>query len=304
MLLENNPGGAVSRKIETFPKFPPLYEKLNDFLFKWIETVRITPVSAVQWQCGPEWIIQERTVRDIMCTYVLKGNGAGYIGDEKNSFTMKKGDLVIFPKGVKQSTWTAGGKVFEIINIHFFANICGSIDLVNLMNISGVYSSGTDILFQNCSSALAREYALKVSGSKEIMRSYIFQMIMHIIRFSAGKNSEKPCDMDKLLKLIPAFMLMEKQLNNPSLTVKEIAGEVSISEVYLRRLFQETVSMAPVEFIQQRRIDKACGLLSETGMSIQAISDVCGFSDKYFFHRVFKKLVTMTPSEYREQTRF
>lgn len=302
--LKNNPGDALSRKTETFPGFPPLNEKLNDFLFKWIETIKITPVSAVQWQCGPEWIIRERTVRDTMWTYVLNGSGDAYIGNRKKPFAMKKGDLLMFPKGVKHSVWTSGGKAIEIINVHFFANVCGSIDLINLMNISGVYSLKGDSLFSDCSSALAKEYALKVPGWREIMRSYIFQVIMHIMRFSENRNGKKPYDADKLLKLIPAFILMEKQLNNPSLTVKEIADEVSVSEVYLRKLFQETVSMAPVEFLQQRRIDKACSLLAETEMSIQAISDVCGFSDKYFFHRVFRKISSVTPLEYREQTRF
>lgn len=298
--LKNNPDGAVSRKAESFPGFPAMQEKLNDFLFRWIETVRITPVSAVQWQCGPEWIIRERTVRDIMWTYVADGQGAGWIGSADKTFSMKKGDLLIFPRGLRHSVRSTGEKVLEIVNVHFFANVCGSIDLINLMSISGVYSSERDDFFADCSGMLAREYALKVPGWREIMRSYIFQIIMRIVRFSGSSR----CNISRLIRLIPAFILIEKQLDNPCLTVRELADEVSMSEVYLRRLFQETVCMAPVEFLQQRRIDKACMLLTETGMSIQSISDVCGFSDKYFFHRVFRKLSGMTPQEYRGQAHF
>ena len=47
------------------------------------------------------------------------------------------------------------------------------------------------------------------------------------------------------------------------------------------------------------RLGKACLLLSTTDLSVQAISDACGFHSDVYFYQVFRKEMGMTPRQYR-----
>lgn len=58
--------------------------------------------------------------------------------------------------------------------------------------------------------------------------------------------------------------------------------------------------MPVTEYINRKRIEAACRLLSETQLSVQEISEKVGFSDKSHFYRMFSKFMGGTPAEYRE----
>lgn len=58
--------------------------------------------------------------------------------------------------------------------------------------------------------------------------------------------------------------------------------------------------MTPVEYIQQKRIDKAKELLAHSGKPIAAISAEVGVPNTPYFITLFKKTTGQTPSEYRQ----
>ena len=53
------------------------------------------------------------------------------------------------------------------------------------------------------------------------------------------------------------------------------------------------------EYLQKIRIEKCCELLAGSEMSIQEIAHSVGYEDAKFFQQVFKRMVKMSPREYR-----
>lgn len=83
------------------------------------------------------------------------------------------------------------------------------------------------------------------------------------------------------------------------LTLQILAELFHVNKYYLSHVFREHMNVTVTEFILHRRIGEAQSELLETDYPIAQISDRVGFSSVGYFNRQFKKLVHMTPMEYR-----
>lgn len=99
-----------------------------------------------------------------------------------------------------------------------------------------------------------------------------------------------------LLRMVLQYI--QNHLDMPELSNVELAKQVSISEVYLRKLFSTHLNMTPKQYILDLRIQKAQQLLTDTEYSVTTISELCGFSSLYHFSRAFHTKTGMTPTEY------
>ena len=79
-----------------------------------------------------------------------------------------------------------------------------------------------------------------------------------------------------------------------------ICRKFGLSEKSLYRLLKETVGMTLKEMTDAARIEKACRLLGNPGISLQAVSDYCGYSGEATFYRRFRSAMGVTPGEYRK----
>jgi two-component system, response regulator YesN len=69
----------------------------------------------------------------------------------------------------------------------------------------------------------------------------------------------------------------------------------------LASLFKSETGKSLTEFVREARIDHACFLLQHTRISIQEISDMCGFSDYFYFAKQFRRVKGITATEYRKK---
>lgn len=69
---------------------------------------------------------------------------------------------------------------------------------------------------------------------------------------------------------------------------------------YLCQVFKKYAGITIVTYIHQLRIQRAKFLLLGSNRSIQAIAEEVGFSDPYYFSKLFKRLEGQSPSQYRE----
>ena len=79
-------------------------------------------------------------------------------------------------------------------------------------------------------------------------------------------------------------------------TVEEVCG---LSYKYAGTLFKETVGQTIREYQRTLRIRKAKQLLQETDKPVTEIAQLAGFSDVFYFSKVFHAQQGCSPSEYR-----
>jgi AraC-like DNA-binding protein len=81
--------------------------------------------------------------------------------------------------------------------------------------------------------------------------------------------------------------------------VEFLASMAGLSASYFSRAFKQTVGMPPHAYIIHRRLQKAGGLLTDTGLSLAEIALACGFADQSHFTRVFSRKFRTSPGAWR-----
>lgn len=84
------------------------------------------------------------------------------------------------------------------------------------------------------------------------------------------------------------------------ISLDEVSRIVDISPYYFSKLFKEKTGQNFIEYLTNIRIEKAKKLLLQSDMNIKNICVDIGYSDPNYFSRIFKKMVGVTPTEYRE----
>ena len=84
-------------------------------------------------------------------------------------------------------------------------------------------------------------------------------------------------------------------------TVELIAREIQLNPVYCGALFSKETGQTILQYTNQLRITKAKELLHFTNDPVSEIAAEVGIEDLYYFSRLFKKLVGISPSEYRKR---
>jgi len=85
------------------------------------------------------------------------------------------------------------------------------------------------------------------------------------------------------------------------ITLKSVADSLFISESYLSRLFKANAGQTFVDYLTYYRIKMACRLLKDPDVKIQEIANIIGYKDQRYFSVIFKKLVGLTPKEFRDK---
>jgi len=88
---------------------------------------------------------------------------------------------------------------------------------------------------------------------------------------------------------------------NDSLSVKTISEHVYLSSSYVCTIFKTETGQTLNQYITEYRITKAKQLLEDPRHKIADISHRVGYTDGNYFGKSFKKLVGLSPSEYREK---
>ncbi|MFQ3620969.1 MAG: AraC family transcriptional regulator [Spirochaetales bacterium] len=105
----------------------------------------------------------------------------------------------------------------------------------------------------------------------------------------------------ELLKKVKA--IVETRLRDKTLSTAIIASEVGLSVGYLRDLFKSVEGISLLEYLGNKRLERAKQLLKETDMPIREVCNSAGFLNYSYFITYFKKYTGITPKEYRDKFR-
>ena len=103
----------------------------------------------------------------------------------------------------------------------------------------------------------------------------------------------------KELHVERAKQLIESEFNNPDFTISYLSSRLGIDRAYLRSIFCQSCGVSPKEYLTQIRMAHAREFLVSTAMPINIVAQSVGYKDALWFSKMFKKLYTGTPTEYR-----
>ncbi|WP_413711735.1 GlxA family transcriptional regulator [Rhizobium sp. Rhizsp82] len=84
-----------------------------------------------------------------------------------------------------------------------------------------------------------------------------------------------------------------------SVTLDQMAARARTSKRTFLRRFQKATGMNPTDYCQRLKVNRSRGLLERSDIPIDAIAVQCGYEDQNSYRKIFKRVVGITPGEYR-----
>ena len=84
-------------------------------------------------------------------------------------------------------------------------------------------------------------------------------------------------------------------------SIEDIARHFYISKFHLCRTFKQSMQITVVDYMNKVRIKNACDFLEATNETVSKISALCGFNSPAYFSTVFRKMIGISPAEYRKR---
>ena len=129
--------------------------------------------------------------------------------------------------------------------------------------------------------------------SKEVA-SYFQGLLSMAMEFKKRKNEDQG---KSVLSKVVEYI--DQHYEQESLSLNEVAEYAEVSASYLSATFSQGMQVTFVEYVTQKRMEKAKKLLRTSTLSTGEVSAQVGFKDPHYFSFVFKKTQGMSPREYR-----
>lgn len=123
--------------------------------------------------------------------------------------------------------------------------------------------------------------------------AYAYQFMMHLHDTLYRANDQMENDI-----IQTCLNLIQNRYKEP-LTLQNMAELCNVSPSYLTKNFQEYLKTSPVQYLISHRIEVACSLLLRTRLHIDKIAEQVGFQSANYFARAFRKVMGMSPREFR-----
>lgn len=229
--------------------------------------------------------------------YVLKGTGVYLIGTRR--YIVGEGDIIILNSNVIHEEYL-GEKSLHVISLGI-----SNLRLKNLPSNTLLRNDQLPILRKSetslyCGKLIEMIYwsnAEKIEGRDESCHYLLRALITTLSNNALKKNSE--AIQGQSHALTDSICLYINNNFDKELSLNTLAKLFHVNKYHLSHIFKDNMQISITDYILHRRIGEAQSKLLETDYSISQISDYVGFSNIGYFDRQFKKIVGMTPNEYR-----
>ena len=199
------------------------------------------------------------------------------------SFSVKQGDIIIMPPGTSH----AGNGDGELFNdMYIQCTGCEFTDVHVVHDTDGAILSLMEMIYRVTTERGDRYH--------EIADSLLEAICAYLTKYVNKKTKYGFVDSFK--------NLMYENLSNSDFDISDVIKKSGYSADHFRRCFKEETGTTPLGYLTDLRINRAKKLLRATPyQSIGSIAAGCGFSDEFYFSRVFRKETGISPREYRKK---
>ncbi|GAC1558154.1 MAG: AraC family transcriptional regulator [Beijerinckiaceae bacterium] len=159
-----------------------------------------------------------------------------------------------------------------------------------------------DAVLANLSAMLIHEANERGLGGRLYVEALTNQACIHILRKYANVTFRKPIALGGFspaqARLVKSYI--EENLER-SISLAELAGAVGLSVFHFTRKFRAEFGCPPHSYLIQRRLEHAKRQLCRKDMPLKLVAASSGFSDQSHMTRLFRRLLNLTPTEYRRE---
>jgi AraC-like DNA-binding protein len=234
---------------------------------------------------------------ELILIYCIEGKGEILLKD--STYLVSADHFFIIPSGMPHSYRSDLLQPWSIYWIHFSGLNSGIFGKFACQSISIERGKSSRIsdrleLFSEIFRNLERGFSLETLEYVNLCLPHLLASFTHLSQFRLIKESGERDPVSQSIN----FML--EHLTR-KLKLEEIAIQTGLSASHYSRLFLTRTGHSPIDYFIQLKIQRACRLLDNSGWMIADVSREMGFEDQFYFSRVFRKVMGMSPGEYRKR---
>ncbi|MBC8032846.1 MAG: AraC family transcriptional regulator [Chitinophagaceae bacterium] len=230
----------------------------------------------------------------IYCT-----DGQGWIQLPGRRIIVQAGSVFVISPGTSHSYSADPDNPWTIYWFHFTGKHCADAVKVVMGTSNPVqalvvpYSSERIALFERIYNTFLKGYSISNLLFANLTVSYFLASFALPESF---QQKEERAD----TPTTRAIQFMQDHLNE-TVTLDIIAKAAQLSTSFFSRRFKLDTGYAPIEYYNHLRIQKACQLLHSGELRINEIALHLGIDDPFYFSRLFKKQLGVSPAQYRQK---
>lgn len=173
------------------------------------------------------------------------------------------------------------------LDLALFKRLCEINPHMTLQKSDPTTYDNNPTLMQNLIKNRQRAFCDKVES-----KGIVFQLLS---RFFKQGQSKIEMEDNRIAKTV---LYIRKHLNE-AIELEKLAEISCLSKDHFIRLFKKELGTTPLQYINQKKIEKAQLLLITEELAVKEIAFQLAFDDYSYFNRLFKKTTGVTPQEYR-----
>ncbi|WP_170077681.1 AraC family transcriptional regulator [Selenomonas bovis] len=257
-------------------------------------SVELMPTSIGHEDCEPRHAFGPGERNTYLIHYVLRGCGVFSVGGKTyhvgtgEAFLICPRELVYYEADDKTPwsyTWIgfSGFKAEECIR-------------QTILPERRVFRYSNEELY-HCQQRLVE--ALQVGAGRELMLASVLYEYLYLLLRHYGRSTRRETVIrygNQYVKQIKEYIASSYA---EGVQVSDVAEYLQVDRSYLFRLFKEETGKSLQEYLIEFRLRKACELLRMTDYPIGTVACSVGYTDPFYFARLFHKRVGVSPTVYR-----
>ena len=246
----------------------------------------------IERKSTPVWRINSNTSRGCYILAYAQSGGA-YYTIEGEDFHVKKGNVLLVKDGQVYKANADAENPWTFFGIGFVVEAGDAESKKLIRELPNVFRSSDSSQMAANFAELYRIWSTKGAGYLIKCRSLILDII-YILLSDEFRRSKASVHYGKIESIVD----MMRENCDKSYTLDELCKISGLSSSHFRMLFKEMTGLSVVQFQNRLRMDRAKDLILSGNCNVTEAASAVGFSNVYYFSRLFRKLTGKNPSEY------
>lgn len=208
-------------------------------------------------------------------------------------YPVSAGDIMLLKAGQPHHYWSDQARPWTVYWVHFEGRMAAAMSdwilrhggCVQRLGINARLLALFDAQFSLREQGSSPDAAIHACHQLQFLLSHIAQML--------GRSAETArLDVDAIKGRMIEHV--HGQLN-----LDQLAREQAMSKFHFAKLFKAQTGQSPIHYFIELKMQQACYALDTRTQSIKQIALDLGYEDAYYFSRIFKKVMGLSPSQYR-----
>ncbi len=233
--------------------------------------------------------------------FIFVVNGSGRFETQDNQYPIKTNDVIICSKDVLHSEYLFDSPDCEMYHLGFDNVLLSNMEENDIIQepFCIIHSGEKAQIISSYFKAIIEERQNMQLCSKTIIDDVLRVLLLTLLRFAVY-------DMGALFSQNKAFFEAKEYFdkNYSSICcIQDVCNLLNVNKYYITHVFKEQLGMPPIKYLMNKRLEKAKNLLGTTKLPISEIATKCGYTDAAYFCRIFKKVESITPLNFRAKVR-